>query len=311
MLKWQRKYILTVEVKEDDGAITTLEIKNPLTVEFFIDKNVNSQANLLDLKIYNLAEKTRNLLIQDKFNLLDFGSGKRYRKIVLKAGYGINTPIIFIGNLIESYSFRQGTEVITQIYAYDGLYGMVNSYADLTLSKGISKLDAVNKLISTLNKIEKGIITNLEGELKRGALYNENSYLLIKNNYRDYISVNNGVQTITQRNIFVENEKINILNVNDFIDQGYIIEISSDTGLLNTPKRRETFIECDILFDPNIIAGQLIELKSSFNKMFNGVYKVYGFTHNVVISEANGGDAITTLQLYLGTKLLNGLKAIQ
>lgn len=311
MLKWQRKYILTIEVKEEDEVITTLEIKNPLTIEFFIDKNLNSQANLLDLKIYNLAEKTRNLLLQDKFNLLDFGSGKRYRKIVLKAGYGINTPIIFIGNLVESYSFRQGTEVITQIYAYDGLYGMINSYADLTLSKGISKLDAINKLISTLNKIDKGIITNLEGELKRGALYNENSYLLIKNNFKDFISVNNGVQTITQRNIFVENEKINILNANDFIDQGYVIEISSNTGLLNTPKRRETFIECDILFDPNIIAGQLIELKSSFNKMFNGIYKVYGFTHNVVISEASGGDAITTLQLYLGTKLLNGLKAIQ
>ena len=88
------------------------------------------------------------------------------------------------------------------------------------------------------------------------------------------------------------------------------MEISSDTGLLNVPIRRETYLEIDIIFDPNIIVGQLIELKSSFNKYFNGLYKVYGITHDVEITEESGGNATTSLQLWIGTKILNGLKQI-
>ena len=310
MAKFGRKYKLFIETQDEQGEIQTLEIANPMSIKFTIDKSLTSQVNGLDLKIYNLAPNTRKLLIQDKFNILDFGSGKRYRRVILKAGYGINVPTIFVGSITEAYSFRQGVDVITQIMAFDGLYGMANSFSSLTLNGGISKNEMLNYLIQDLNKIEKGIITNINGELSRGALLNENTYFLIKENFRDYVSVNNGKQVITSRDIFINDEKLNILNKNDYIDVGYVMEISSDTGLLNVPIRRETYLEIDILFDPNIIVGQMIEVKSTFNKYFNGLYKVYGVRHDVEITEESGGDAITSLQLWIGTKILNGLKQV-
>lgn len=310
MLKWGRKYKLTIEVNEENGKTTTLEITNPLTIEFFIDKNVNSQCNSMDLKIYNLAESSRKLLVQDKFNMTDWGSGKRYRKVVLQAGYGKNIPIIFAGNLVEGFSFRQGTEVITQLHCFDGLYGMGNSFANFVLNQGVSKQDSLSRLISTFNKIEKGIITKIDGELKRGTMFSDNTYVLIKENYGQHLTSNNGTLYTTNYDIFVENEKINIIGKNEYIDKGYVMEISSDSGLLNVPMRRETLLECDMIFEPNLMCGQILELKSSFNKYFNGTYKLYGFTHSGIISDSVDGEAKTTLQLYIGTKILNGLKAI-
>lgn len=281
-----------------------------LTAEFTIERNAMAQANSMSLKLINLSEDTRRGLVQDRFNMMDGATGKRYRKIILEAGYDKNLTTVFVGNIVEAYSDREGTEIITQIQAYDGLYGQANSFSAKTLNIGTTKSEGLLSMISDMVNIKPGVVSDVEGALERGAIYDGNTFLLIRDNFRTQVSVNLGSATTVERDIFIDNETIHVLNKNDYIDIGSTYLIDGDSGLIGTPIRRETFLECEILFEPSLVVGQLVEIKSTVNKYFDGTYKVMGIRHNVIISNAVNGPASTHLQLYVGTQLLNGLKGI-
>lgn len=93
------------------------------------------------------------------------------------------------------------------------------------------------------------------------------------------------------------------------------VAIINDTvGLLGSPKRQGTYLEVKILFEPRIVVGQIIEIQSATVSIFNGVYKVVGFSHSATISQAVNGNAETTLRLWFGTesfKIINGKRLKQ
>jgi hypothetical protein len=330
MLKWLRNYQLFIEANpnlNNDSASLPLSINNkettykvgdiieisyPLTIEFSINKTMSSGANMMNLRIYNLAEKTRAQLMQDPYNMVDFGSGKRYRKVILNAGYGKNIPTLFVGNMTNAYSYRQGVDVITEITAFDGMYGQLNSQTSKTFAAGTAKTTVLDSLYADLIKVNKGITTDIGSDvLKRGLIADGNTFNIIKENFGEGSFNNNGTQSsITTRQIFIDNEQINLIAWNDYIDTGSVYVINSDTGLLGTPIRRETSLECEILFEPSLILAQLVELKSTINKNFNGAYQVWSIRHDCTISGAESGNATTHLQLYIGSHLLNGLRKL-
>ena len=55
-----------------------------------------------------------------------------------------------------------------------------------------------------------------------------------------------------------------------------------------------------MLFEPRLTLGQIINLQSTTNKQYNGLYKVVGFTHRGTISPAVCGDLRTTVNLFIG-----------
>ena len=62
----------------------------------------------------------------------------------------------------------------------------------------------------------------------------------------------------------------------------------------------------DMLFFPEVEIGKLCELRSSA-EIYNGQYKILGFTHNIMISDTVPGPSKTTLSLYAGAA---GLRAV-
>ena len=64
------------------------------------------------------------------------------------------------------------------------------------------------------------------------------------------------------------------------------------------------------MIEPKIIIGQLLQIESQINQFYNGQFKVVGISHNGIISGAVNGQCITTLQLFIGNKILGNLKKI-
>lgn len=283
-MKFGRKYTLSIEVA---GGQKT-EITLPLTVEFDVRRNSMSSANTANFRIYNLAERTRNLIYFDRYNITEF------RAIQFRAGYETFTPLIFNGTVRQAYSFREGVNMVTDVECYDGGFQMVNGFTSQTIGIGTTATEVIRSLASTLPGLTaEPIVGTFNAINKRGEVLFGNTWQIISQKSAGLAAIDNGQVKALQNNEVITGE---------------IVEINSDTGLLGSPKRSDALIEFDMLFEPRLTIGQYVDLKSTTNRIFNGRYKVMGIHHRGTISRAIAGDAKTTVSLWLGTEVLNVIK---
>lgn len=304
-MKIGRKYKLTFETEDPTTGKGAIQIANPLTVEFDITRNTASSLNNATFRVYNLSATNRSILFQNRTSIKN-SEGKR-KRILFQAGYSsisnlankeADLSTIFIGDILEAYSYRQGPDVVTYINALDGGFGAYNSTISTTVQKGTSFRDVITRLTDSLKGVKTGVIGETEGEHKTPNPLNGNSFSLLTKDYKD--------------EIFIDLEKVNKLGVNEYIKSvgGKVLLINSASGLLGTPLRQGTDLVVEMLFEPRINVGQLVEIESQFNPIFDGQYKVTGVKHAGVISEAVSGDCKTILQLYIGNELLGELKGL-
>lgn len=308
-----RVYKLTIEIDDPnlDPALIgptipkAIEITNPLTIQFDIDRNTNSSLNKGAFRIYNLNETNRGLIFQNLYSSTD-AQGMR-RRITFQAGYESQGDVldkegtlatIFNGELVEAYSYRQGPDVITYINAQDGNYAARNSVTSVTFNAGELIKDGLKRIVSDLKGVEEGVIGETEGVYKTSASFNNNTFYVLTKNFKD--------------EFFIDLGKFNKLKLNEYLESGGlgIPLITSATGLLGTPLRQGSSVIIDMLFEPKINVAQLAEVSSEINKQFDGQYKVTGVKHSGIISGAVNGDCRTTLQLYAGDKLSGELKGV-
>lgn len=286
--KWGRNYQL--KVQRNDGQIQ--EVNFPLTLEFNIVRKPWASTNNATFRIYNLAPATRSQIYRDKFDNTDF------RSLTLAAGYGNQPwPVVFNGNVQQAYSWRDSGSVnfITEILGTDFGYSMVTAFSNTTLQGAQSQQAVVNNLVTNLTNtvpsLGVGYISPYTKMYPRGRTLLGNTWQLL--------------QQETGGNCYIDNGLIYVLKPNDFFVGGIPL-IDSSTGLLSTPKRAETYLTIEILFEPNIIPGQQVKLQTS-DPQFNGTYKVMGLEHTATMSGAVGGKCTTKLFLYYGSAKLNAI----
>lgn len=291
--KLNRRYKLSIDVGGGDSS-EVVEITDPLTIELNIVRGIYSSLNTGTFRVYNLAEKTRNRIFQDLFRLK--GSSLLYKRIILQAGYN-QLATIFSGNLMQSFPFRKGGDIVQQIEALDGGFGQQNSFTNLVLGKGTTINEGLDKVSNDLLKIEKGIFSDFVGAFKKPFSLFGDTIGEIKKFMRG------------QGDVFVDNEKLFVLKSNEGTT-GQVRLINSETGLLGTPLRRNTFLQIEMIFEPRLAIGHIVEIQSSVNPIYDGQYKVVGISHSGTISGAVAGSLKTVLQLYIGNELFDGLKTI-
>jgi hypothetical protein len=86
----------------------------------------------------------------------------------------------------------------------------------------------------------------------------------------------------------------------DEVVPGEVDEISSETGLIGTPRRSEGFVEMDLVFEPRIQVGQMLRVSSRTEPTFNRVYKVTGLVHRGTMSPRVPSICTTTVTLLWG-----------
>lgn len=293
-VKFGRNYVLkyTIPIVKEDGNLDTtnaevITIKYPLKLEFDINRNTFSSSNQATLRIYNLKESTRNKMFQDQFNIL------RYVFVDLYAGYGANEgelPLILSGKVMSCYSERRGTDVITSIQVMDN--DIIQSYSNHTFPAGTPKNEVVVTLVGDMKNLKPGAITPLEGNIERPLSISDLSFIALRQ--------------FTGGSCFIDNGQVHVLHDNEVRGDVGIYKLTSESGLLGTPRRRDAQVEIDCLFSPEISVGQLVEVDSSVDPThFNGQFKVCGIHHSGVISGAECGQARTTLNLFVGNMLPN------
>lgn len=282
-LKFGRNYILSVQTNTGD----TVVIKPPFTIEFDITRNVLTSANVCSVRIFNLSEKRRLQILKDAFNFDDL------RLIVLQAGYGLaNLPVIFAGNISQAWSVREGTNMITQIESYDGGFAFSNAQINQQFPSGTDQSSVINALISSLGPygVQPGIVSpTYSGQLSRGNSYVGNPTTILSE--------------LTGNGFFIDRSKANCLADNECL-VGPLTTISSATGLLGTPVREQQSLNFEMLFEPHLEVGQIIDINSVTGANFNGPYKVVSLKHRGMISQAVCGDAVTSVGCFFNKNLV-------
>lgn len=301
MNKLQRSYFLRVQ--RNDGLFQEFEL--PYTIEFDVNRNNYSTPNSASIKIYNLSPDSRNAIRKD---ILDTDVSRR---VTLKVGYGETMSTIFDGTLNQCWSARQGVNFITHLDCRDNGYLYNNGEVSVQYSAGESVKSVVEKIVKQMKPygVDKGIIGDIQGTFYRDGSVKGLAVDLLR--------------TITGDIAYIDNNKIFCLNDGEGIETEYQ-EITSDTGLLDTPILENAFVRCNLLLEPRLIINQKIKLNSttasngynyvgstSYGEIqtkglstyhyavtnFNGDYKITGIRHSGVISQTVSGSAVTSVVL--------------
>lgn len=278
--KLNRKYRLTVQTVDDNGKPTdeAIVIENPISIRFAVNRTIFADVNALDIDIYNLAPKTYNQLFFDYFN-------RNYRSVVLEAGYeGMEMSIIFIGDMWSCYTSRQGSDVITRMHAFVGLKTLPKT-SDATL-QNISRNQILRHVANDMG-LNLHIYSGEDTKFTRPVTLSGNSFAEI--------------QKYSGGSVFMDNNELYVLDTYDAIE-GEVPLITDESGLLGVPEHEDALLRVRMIFEPRIVIGQIIEIKSRIAPMFNGQYKVYGIKHEGTISDSLAGEATTTLEMLVGSQ---------
>lgn len=270
------------EEQTETGETKLVQDEARLTCHFTVTRGILSDSNKCTIQIYNLAPDTRAKIFQDAFQI----SPEKWKFVKLEAGYdGVLTPI-FMGRILQAYSFRKGgqTDIITEIQAQ--ALDMFDCQASYTFDAGTTFKDALQTMVSgSMPNVKIGNVGNLEGSFQTPTTFDG--------------PIMDNLNKLTGGNAFVDNNQLNVLMSNEVIDVPVPV-ITQANGLLDTPNRRDANLEVKMLFEPSLIVGQLMEIQSGVQSDFNGQFKVMGFTHNCTISGAEAGSRTTTVNLYIG-----------
>lgn len=276
-----REYTLIVQRVDDNGIPINdyITISSPITAHFTVNRSLFAEANTLDIELFNLSPNTYKELFFDYFN-------RKFRKVALMAGYqstGLN--LIFYGDMWSCYTSREGTETITKIHCIVGLDSM-QQQSDITLA-GASRYMVLSRVAQDMG-LDLKIYSGENTKFNRPQAITGNSMAI--------------AQKYSGNNAFIDGKDLLVLDNVDAI-KGEVPLINDQSGLLGVPKHEDAILSVDIIFEPRIVIGQIIEVNSRIHPMFNGQYKVYGIRHEGVISGAESGKVVTTLEMLVGSQI--------
>ncbi len=288
-MKFGRTYSLKIQI---DDELEAVEVDYPMTLDFNITRNTFASANTGSFTIYNLGPDRRRQIFHDRYDTT------LYRQIILQAGYQSeqNTPLstIFQGNVRSAYSYKRKQDWTTVIEAFDGGFGILNGQVSASIGGSAAPWNmgqAVKQLIGAMPNVAMGTVDLPNIQQTRGLSLFGNAWDCVRR-----LAGNNTA--------YIDNEKANVVKQGTYVTPPDGIPlITSDTGLLGTPRKLGALLEVDMIFEPRIFINQLVDLES-LESYYNGQYAVMGFTHRGTISGAVCGDAITTLSLWSGTQAL-------
>ena len=287
MIKRNPSYRVTVYYKDEtSNEWKAKTIEYPITCKFNSVRGTFSQANKCTIELYNLSETTRSVIFKDA--LVGDLDNKDWKLIKLEAGWNGVLSQVFYGRILQAYSAKESgqVDVITRIECLP--FDIFDSYSSHTFAAGTSKREAYKTIASDLKNCQFGNLGQLEGNYQRQTTFEGNTL--------------DCLNQISGNNTYVDNGVLNTLLSNEVIDVPVPL-ITDENGLLATPIRRNASIVIKTLFEPTLIVGQLLEITSSIAPMYDGQYKVLGFTHDCLISPTQAGQRVSTITLWAIPKL--------
>jgi len=200
-------------------------------------------------------------------------------------------PIIFDGTVREARSYRiGGTDIVTVIDSTDGQDAVNRGRVKLSLHKDEWSGDkfkvAVKALIKNMGEygVTLGAVGSYKTKSTRGVVWDGFCWNILK--------------TLTgEGNLFIDLQRLYMLTNRDgLIIPEALPAIDDSIGMIGTPKKYNNRVDFNMIFEPGISAGQIVDVKSTILGNVNGQYIVQGFEHRGMISKAKCGELITSVQ---------------
>lgn len=282
----------TLDFKRDEPIeITqTIYVTYPLTAEFAIGRSISSATNSAQVRIYNLEEDKRRWLYKDEVDIHTF------IRMTIYAGYNGELSEIYRGSVNSCYSIRNGgdPDFVTVIDSCDAVLDMYLGKVSRSYDGMAEPQNILNDIGSTLYDLKISFISpNIEFSPKSRSS-NVSGKTVEK--LREL-----SVDTYGNQTMSIDNGEIYFLVPdNDIIEKFGVLQIDRDHGLLGSPRRRNSYITAEVLFEPKARLNQIALLESSTVPWLNQAYKIMGVSHNGVISGSKDGALTTTLDLFVG-----------
>jgi hypothetical protein len=294
-VKLGRIYTLTIYSGSPEFPIPDVTISSPLTLKFQLSNNFLQSANIAHFVIYNLSAETREHLYRDYFD-----QGDSYRGIIFEAGYESepNRPVVFQGDIQNAYSYREGPDWITEIDAYDGGMAIQRAQVGLQVESGYDIKSLIADMVQTMEPygVSLGAVGDFTAESTRGKVVSGNTW-------RQLVEMMAAKPYAVTP--FINKGKVYVVNQNEYIAAaGAVKDISSDTGMIGTPRRQNALLKVTMMFEPRLEVGQIVTLHSDEPSVTlamgkYGDYKVADVSHSGVISGAVNGNLLTVATFFL------------
>jgi hypothetical protein len=277
---------------------TPYTLNFPLTCVFETTSRLQYGINSAHFMITNLARATYNDLQFD--SALDIDAANPFYLLPVKfyAGYISEgpAPLVFQGNVLKAFSYRDGPDVVTDITLLDGQAAAQQSQVAAAVAApwtAQAVVDILTPLMAPFGVQYGGASTLIgttpqaRGMMALGSTYDVLAKLAASRNCTACISQG----------------KIYLMGPQDYIVvPGALPQLDVTTGIIGTPRRSGYNVDVTMLFEPRVALGQQIIVVSTVNQAINGTYRVDGIDHRGIISGAKGGPLLTTFHLFNNTK---------
>lgn len=221
-------------------------------ISFKIEKDASSTVNKAEIRIYNLTSNSRGLAENPK-NLIE-----------LFAGYGKEPKLLFRGNPSRIISSIGGPETITAFEVGDGLKSFQDSRVDVSFKQGTPARDVFQTLTNAM-----GLARGEQKDIPQKAFPGGLSLSGPVREHMDYLTNKLDLEWS------IQNGAVQILPKGKSTSQAAFL-LSSETGLIGSPNKKDKGLECVSLLQPEINPGRTVEIKSKF---VNGQFRVEKVSH--------------------------------
>lgn len=246
-----------------------------LHVSFSVEKSSEESQNDAKVQIWNLSPK--NLSILESKDCV----------VELKAGYGKNRSLIFVGNVSSAITTLDNADRLTELTVVDGLVELRDTNISVSINGKVNCKTVYQKIANAM-----GVSVKFAGDL---------SYATLPNGFSYVGKAKGALQKVANccgHKWSIQNQVLHVTWPGRSITtQGYLL--SADTGLINIPKRitigsgdeSKTGWEVEYLLNGAIGVNDIVELRS---KTASGYFLVYKVTMD---GDNMGGDWLCTAQL--------------
>jgi hypothetical protein len=211
-----------------------------LRIVFRVKKATVDTPNLLEARVYNLAPDTIKKV-------------RQYKRVQLAAGYESNYGMIFDGIVVLYIVGKENSvDSYLDIRAGDQSQYRTNAAVGMTWPAGATQEQKAKDMVKAAGGEIGEIALGKAGAVKS---LRSSSYIgMLTEGIRD-------ITNATKSNAYVDDGKVYIISWNGY-RKNQIVELATDTGLVNIPKVTPQGIEAECLLNPKLRLDSLVRIKS-------------------------------------------------
>jgi hypothetical protein len=238
-----------------------------LRVSFNVKKTLESKENEADIEIYNISKDSYKLL--QKIN-------ETY-VVQLSVGYSNARNSLFLGNIENSYYYKDGSNWILKIEGKDGQENIQDSIVNKSYREGFSIKNVLLDMIESSNIIPKGAYNEAKKWIEENLTTDKKTENGLTISGRLIDEVNKILGEIGAF-LSIQDEKAQIIYNNSNTNDDIVL-LSPSSGLIGSPidKGSEEGIEFRCLLIPLLKPGSLVKIQSKtiddYYRIDNIIYK--------------------------------------